>query len=351
MKKRLPIAVAVAVAVSAIVAPIGVSSASAATEFGSGCAANRATEKALWVATGHSPLSPLPVTAPISGVITEWKVTSNQEPTAAEPGLVEEFPRIFQQRLLVLQSSGAESFKVVGEAAGGPLNLKGTSTYLARVPVQAGDFLGLVGDPYALACATENEADTIAATVGGAPIGSTFKTKAAKGIQVPVTARVEPDADGDGYGDETQDKCPQSAAYQTACPVVQVSSLAVSGRKAVAVYVASSLAAPVAVSATVTLAKGKTVTLHAPGKTVSPGTLAHFSLALTKPLRAALKALPTKKSLQLSITAGATNVTGDASVATSTLKLRGEARPVHRTRVVHGSPAHHKKPPHHKKTV
>ncbi len=34
-----------------------------------------------------------------------------------------------------------------------------------------------------------------------------------------VSARVETDADGDGYGDDTQDRCPTRADLQTACPL------------------------------------------------------------------------------------------------------------------------------------
>jgi hypothetical protein len=44
----------------------------------------------------------------------------------------------------------------------------------------------------------------------------------------------------------------------------------------------------------------------------------------------ALKELPRSKSLQLSITASATNVIGAPS--TSTVKLKGEATPVHHTK-------------------
>jgi hypothetical protein len=37
--------------------------------------------------------------------------------------------------------------------------------------------------------------------------------------EVLISGTVEPDADGDGFGDETQDGCPSSAAYQGDCPV------------------------------------------------------------------------------------------------------------------------------------
>lgn len=347
MKKLLSAALAIAIAATTFV---GVSSASAATLFGSGCAANQIQDGAIWVSTGHAPTSPFPVTAPISGVITEWAVNTDLV-VESEGKLAGEFPRILQQRLLVLRAEGPEAFKVVGEASGGALALKGTSTYTARVPVQAGDYLGIAGSPYAAYCETKAEADTFGAAVGGTPVGSTFKVENAKGLQVPITARVEPDVDGDGYGDETQDQCPQSAAYQSPCPVVTVSSLSLTHPKAVTVYVSSSLSAPVAVSATVKIGKGKTVTLKAPGQTVAPGTLGRFNLALTKPVLKTLKALTRKKLLTVTVSASATNVAGSVSTATSKLKLRGQRKTVHRKRVHHKkapkTPAKAKHPKHH----
>src|ERR1700759_2642479 len=108
MKKRLSVVVATAVAAMGLVAA---NSASAATVFGSGCTANQITDGAIWVSTGHAPASPLPVTAPISGVITEWRVNTDLE-VKTEGQLAGEFPRIFQQRLLVLHAEGAGAFKV-----------------------------------------------------------------------------------------------------------------------------------------------------------------------------------------------------------------------------------------------
>lgn len=321
MKKRLSVALAIAVAATALV---GANSASAATVFGSGCTANQITDGAVWVSTGHAPTNPLPVVAPISGVITEWTVNTDIV-VESEGKLAGEFPRILQQRLLALRTEG-ESFKVVGESSGGLLNLKGTSTYTARVPVQAGDYLGIAGNPFAAYCDTKDPADTYAAATGGTPVGSTFRVERSTGLQVPIVARVEPDVDGDGYGDETQDQCPQSAAYQSPCPVVTVSSLSLTHPKAVTVYISSSLSAPIAVSGTVKLGKGKTATLVAPGQTVAPGSLGRFNLALTKTVQKTLKALTTKKSLTLTITASATNVTGSPSTATSTVKLHGQKK-------------------------
>jgi hypothetical protein len=47
---------------------------------------------------------------------------------------------------------------------------------------------------------------------------ATYDTAGCQG-EVLISGTVEPDADGDGFGDETQDGCPSSAAYQGDCPV------------------------------------------------------------------------------------------------------------------------------------
>jgi hypothetical protein len=252
---------------------------------------------------------------------------------------------VLQQRLLVARAEG-ELFKVVGESSGGPLNLTGSNTYRARVPVQAGDYLGIAGSPFAAWCDTKDPADTYAAATGGTPVGSSLRVERATGLQVPITARVEPDADGDGYGDETQDQCPQSAAYQTPCPVVTVSSLSLAHPKAVTVYVSSSLAAPIAVTGTVKLGKGKAATLNAPGQTVAPGTFGRFNLALTKPVRKTLGELSTKKALTLTVSASATNVTGSPSTAASTVKLPGQKKATPAKKAHHPAKSTPKQPKH-----
>jgi len=38
------------------------------------------------------------------------------------------------------------------------------------------------------------------------------------GYRLDVSAQLEPDDDGDGFGDETQDQCPTSASTQGPCP-------------------------------------------------------------------------------------------------------------------------------------
>src|SRR5262249_19877020 len=95
------------------------------------------------------------------------------------------------------------------------------------------------------------------------------------------------------------------------------------------------------------IGKDQQVKLGAAAKTVAPGTLGRFRLTLTKPVRKTLAALSNQKSLRLTIAAGATNVTGSLSTATSTLKLRGKRRPAHHEPARHKKShhaAHHRKP-------
>jgi hypothetical protein len=324
MKKHVCLTLAAALAVCGFAS---VSQASAATEFGSGCGATGRFGGSGEISTGHGAGSPLPVAAPTSGVITEWKVNVGLFGFESEEGgfEAEPAPPGFYTQLFVVQPAGTNKFNIVGKSESGLLSVNTVNNFPARIPVQAGDLLGLGGSftPY---CATKDEVDVTADFTGVPPIGATPEAEPFKGFQVPVTAKIEPDVDGDGYGDETQDKCPQSAAYQTPCPVIMLGGTPVAGKKAVTYYASSSLSAPVSVTATVKLPKGKKATLNATTATVAPGAPTPFKLTLTKGVTKTLQGLPKNKSLSVSITASANNLVGAASIATSTTKLRGQAK-------------------------
>lgn len=93
-----------------------------------------------------------------------------------------------------------------------------------RIPVLAGDRLGLYGPQSegTLACNTGEPEDELGFLHGAASLGTTLAFASLAGFRVPVSASLEPDLDGDGYGDETQDGCPESAEYQTACPYMRL---------------------------------------------------------------------------------------------------------------------------------
>jgi hypothetical protein len=91
------------------------------------------------------------------------------------------------------------------------------SVFDARLPIQAGDALGI------------DHLDTTAfASTAGAigafwnpPLanGGPSSTGLAENLELLVNADIEPDADRDGFGDETQDQCPTDASTQGPCPV------------------------------------------------------------------------------------------------------------------------------------
>jgi hypothetical protein len=97
------------------------------------------------------------------------------------------------------------------QLVGGRLN-----SFLTRVPVKSGDVLGVhipkenVVSP---GCnfTTGLTGDGIRFRNGTAfddPVGSVVPTDGSITARINLSARVEPDADGDGYGDLTQDACP-----------------------------------------------------------------------------------------------------------------------------------------------
>jgi hypothetical protein len=214
----------------------------------------------------------------------------------------------------------------------------GENTFETRIPIQAGDRLGLFGNSGAIGtlfCAenpeTENPGNTMGIIPGNPTTGGTATIAETESeALVPVAAVIEPDADNDGFGDETQDKCPQNAAVQTACPVVTLVSLGISAsaRKSLAtVLVTSSQQATVTVAGTVALGKGKTVKLNGGTQIVAPGPFSKFTILFPQKLKSKLKQLSRKRFLWLKLTASAPNASGLPTVATSKVKLKGQAKP------------------------
>jgi hypothetical protein len=306
----------VAVALPAISA-LGASSASAATEFGDNCVADELVESPITIFEITGAGNPLPTAAPSAGVITKWKV--NLIPT----------PVTVPQTLKVLRvNSGAKSVQVVGEASANIVG--GSNSFDTRIPVQAGDRLGLFegGSNGPLICELPG-ASLLGAFEGGTGVGATapfieIPTEA----RVPVSAIVEPDADNDGFGDETQDQCPQNAAVQTPCPVAALSVSSVVRKGFARILVTSSVQVPVTVAGKVKLGKGKTAKLSGNTQVVVPGTIAKFTLIFPAGLKSKLKELSRKRSLRLILTATASNIVGAPTVKTLKAKVKGQKKPV-----------------------
>jgi hypothetical protein len=208
----------------------------------------------------------------------------------------------------------------------------GLNTFSARLPVRAGDLIGTYGittsEPVTVYCNSGNPGDKAAVIEGNPPLNFTATALGeGEGIQVPITVSVEPDADNDGFGDETQDGCPQSATTQAACPPVALSTSTQVRKGSVTVIVTSSTAAPVSVAGVVKLGKGKKATLNGGTQNLTPGVLGKFKLKFTKKVKAKLKELSPKQKLTLNVTVSGTGVSGAVTTKTLKVKLKGQAKP------------------------
>jgi hypothetical protein len=107
---------------------------------------------------------------------------------------------------------------------------------------------------------------------------------------------IEPDADGDGYGDETQDLCPQSTLLHAACPPanVRVTKTRLEGNT-VAIFLGADSDASATLTGSI---QGKRVagpvTLA-----VKAGQVGRAYLPLSKKVRKRLAKLPRKRHLNL----------------------------------------------------
>jgi hypothetical protein len=314
MRLRLTLAFVVAAFVgSVLVAP----AATAATEFGDNCTGNKASSETVTLFDVTAPGNPLPLAAPTSGVLTAWTVRVVSEATSS-------FPETLQVLRL---NTGAKTAQVIGES---PVSVSGGSNVIpARIPIQAGDRVAIFGPkPIGTLYCETAETGVYGGYTGSAGLGSSPPYSESTGkVRVPVSAVIEPDADNDGYGDETQDKCPQSATTQSPCPVVTLSTSSAVKKELVSLLVTASSQATVTVAGTVKLGKGKSATLNGGTQVVAPGAFAKFILLFPKKLRSALKALPSKKALTLNVTASAPNVAGSPTIKTLKLKLKGQAKP------------------------
>lgn len=165
----------------------------------------------LYVQTG---LGGAPTALPAGGVVVRWRVLGTPV-----------FAREFQLRVLapsgggytVASSSAAETLPKNLSAEAGAIG-----NFATRLSVPAGGYVGIATDP----------TFTTPILFSGVP-GATM-SKLADGAEgahysgLPTTATsivgydadIEADADGDGYGDVTQDSCPTSASvHEGPCPL------------------------------------------------------------------------------------------------------------------------------------
>ncbi len=116
---------------------------------------------------------------------------------------------------------GAASHKtLVGKSAWAPVVINTNNTFAIRVPVPAGAKLGIAVDTSGMLCGLNVglAGDQLAYGVPFNPDTSTDMFYLTVSTFRPdISAVLEPDADGDTFGDVSQDLCPQSKLTQAAC--------------------------------------------------------------------------------------------------------------------------------------
>jgi len=148
------------------------------------------------------------LSSPIDGVIVGFAVKSG---SAGNP-----------VKLRVLRPAGGASYTGVATGATGTTTA-GVAEFSAQTRIKAGDSVGLDIGNSALVWATTPSANGLVwgsanGFMGGLADGATAAGAAQGSRELLVQARIEPDADDDGLGDETQDPCPTQAGPVCADP-------------------------------------------------------------------------------------------------------------------------------------
>jgi hypothetical protein len=298
----------------------------AATEVGGDCVAN-ATAEDLTVVAFSRPANPFPLAVTTAGVVTRWKIQVDAERD------------LLPQRLTILRAGEkAGEFSAVDESET-ELVESGANEFRTRIPVRPGDRLGLSGFTGTYFCG--GGADIFWAYKGEVSVGETRPFKLREGVGTPVSALVEPDADKDGYGDETQDRCPESAKFHRhACSPVRLRLQAEARKRSIQVRVTADIEVSAQVFGQVgwgLKAKGKRspghskptrliVGLRGSTKEVAPGKPGTFRMALPRTVKRRLSRIAPAESLRAEITVVATDADGALAERRTVVRLEGWER-------------------------
>ncbi len=316
-----------AAAAAALVALLAVApSASTAKEVGQPCTSNgNVANRTLLVFTGSdSPLIQPVVPEEPPQVITSWRVQ-------AGPGTPPLALRLELYRIL----NEEQDYRKEAESATETVR-EGLNVFPVRIPVKSfTGYLGLYGPSGSLVC---NSLPGVGGSFeGAAALGEVRRVKAEIGFGVPLMVTVEDDRDADGYGDDTQDRCPKSADYQSECPIPAVSASAAPRLKSILVRAGVSTEATVHVLGQVgwgfkpkpnlkTAGDKPTrliILLRSAAKDLMPNKPALFSVPLRKPVLRRLDRLPPSRSLKVKLTVIADSPAGQEGSKRLTVRVPG----------------------------
>lgn len=141
------------------------------------------------------------IAAPFNGVIVRWRVRDS----------------IGSMKLRVVRP--AEGGQGTGAGTSAPITANGLiATFDTRLPVRAGDNIGIDLTPQTTLAARQVTGAREAVWFPPLADGQTRSPEVVNNdVENLFNADIEPDADGDGFGDETQDLCPTDASTQGLC--------------------------------------------------------------------------------------------------------------------------------------
>jgi hypothetical protein len=287
-----------------------------AAQIGSECSANLASASKTSLQKSLA-IGQVETSAP--GVVTKWTVVSGNIATLPEA------------KLRVFKPVGAE-YEFVAESSPASIVKETRNEFSTRIPVAAGLLFGVYSPGGAPVCFNNGAPGDVQLTFSQEfTLGS---KQNANGVneksRVALMVKVEPDSDGDGFGDETQDGCPQIASVQTTCPVTgpAVSTLKLGLRaklegNVLAVRVTGNQSATVAVSDKF---RGRAVA--GPKRTaVEPGQVGRVYLPLSKSVKEQLAKLSRKRHLNLLIEASGRAASGATGRASLEVAIPGRKKP------------------------
>jgi hypothetical protein len=267
-------------------------------------------------------LGGVPPTAPFDGVVVRWRVNDATGPLT----------------LRVVRPNGS-AFTFMSSSQTVTATGAGVETFPTQLPIQAGDYVAFTVTPSSrIGLSPASTGDTTGAFDPSTPDGGTASLS-----QPPepksvfaYNADVEPDADHDGFGDETQDQCPTNAATHGPCPppppppdttppalsaAAHAAKLSRAG--AISFFVNSNENSAGTASGTISVPKlAKVVRFAQRRVTLTAGKRTKVTLNLSKKSAALVrKALARHKKLKAKVTLRVKDTAGNQSVKKLSLKL------------------------------
>ena len=139
--------------------------------------------------------------SPVNGIVTSWRF---------QAGTTTEETRLKIGR----QAPSGSGFDMIAESDFVTPAPDQLNTFNVRIPIEAGDIIGLYqhrGDTPAAGRTSSDEDQLSYLFSEDHPVGTRKNYLNLTNMRINLTAVIEADGDGDGYGDETQDLCPADA--------------------------------------------------------------------------------------------------------------------------------------------